>query len=100
MNIPIWNISERGDRMYGTLLKAFRKSAHISQEELAFQLHLNQSDVSKIENNTKEPVLSTVMQWVQLTGTQEAMAAVICGVDIATVLADFAPTVMTILHFW
>lgn len=77
MNIPIWNISERGDRMYGTLLKAFRKSARISQEELAFQLHVSQSDISKIENNTKEPVLSTVMQWVQLTGTQEAMAAVI-----------------------
>ena len=79
---------------YGSVLRTFRKSSNISQEELAHALHMSQSNVSKIENDVKEPLFSVVMQWVQYTGTQDAMAAIVCGVDVAIVLADMLPTVL------
>jgi len=66
---------------YGGILRACRERAGLSQEELAFQLHLSQSDVSKLETNVKEPTITTLRLWVQQTQTQEVMIAFLCGVD-------------------
>lgn len=66
---------------YGGILKACRERAGMNQEELAFQLHVSQSDISKFENNTKEPSISIFQQWITQTQTQEVMIAFICGVD-------------------
>jgi len=66
---------------YGAILKACRARARLSQEELAHLLHINQSDVSKYENGTKEPSISILQSWTQNTQTQEVMVAFLCGVD-------------------
>lgn len=66
---------------YGAILKACRERAGLNQEELAFRLHVNQSDISKYETNVKEPTLSTVKAWVEQTQTQEVLIAFLCGVD-------------------
>lgn len=66
---------------YGGILKACRERAGLNQEELAFQLHMSQSDVSKYENNIKEPTISTFRHWMNQTQTHEVMIAFLCGVD-------------------
>lgn len=66
---------------YGAILKACRDRARLSQEELAHLLHINQSDVSKYENGTKEPSISIFQAWTQNTQAQEVMVAFFCGVD-------------------
>lgn len=66
---------------YGGILKACRERAGLNQEELAFQLNMSQSDVSKYENNFREPSISTLQQWINQTQTQEVMVAFLCGVD-------------------
>lgn len=65
----------------GAILKACRARAGLNQEELAHRLHINQSDVSKYENDTKEPTLSIIQAWTANTQTQEVMVAFLCGVD-------------------
>lgn len=66
---------------FGAILKACRDRAGLSQEELAYQLHINQSDVSKFENGTKEPPISIFQAWINNTQAQEVMVAYLCGLD-------------------
>mgnify|MGYP002511833753 CR=1 FL=1 len=66
---------------YGSILKACRERSGLSQEELAFQLNMNQSDVSKMENGTREPTLSVVQSWLTNTQATEVLVAFLCGVD-------------------
>ncbi|SEP57696.1 Helix-turn-helix [Virgibacillus subterraneus] len=85
----------------GAILKACRTRAGFSQEELADKLYISQSDVSKYENDTMEPHISTLQAWTNNTQTQEVMVAFLCGVDGLSVMQsvlDFAVgTVGTIL---
>lgn len=66
---------------YGAILKACRNRARLSQEELAHKLHINQSDVSKYENGTKEPSISMVQSWTSNTQATEVLVAFLCGMD-------------------
>lgn len=66
---------------YGGILKACRERSGMNQEELAFQLHVSQSDISKYETNVREPSITLFNQWIQQTQTQEVMVAFLCGVD-------------------
>ncbi|MFC4389112.1 multiprotein-bridging factor 1 family protein [Gracilibacillus marinus] len=66
---------------YGAILRACRTRAGYSQEELAHRLHINQSDISKYENDTKEPTMSLFQQWACNTQAQEVVVAFCCGVD-------------------
>ncbi len=74
---------------FGAILKACRTRAGFSQEELAHKLHINQSDVSKYENDTKEPSMSIFQAWARNTQTQEVMVAFISGMDGLTILQNF-----------
>lgn len=65
----------------GALLRACRTRAGFSQEELADKLFINQSDVSKYENDTKEPSMSIFQSWTTNTQTAEVMVAFIIGMD-------------------
>lgn len=70
----------------GSILKACRKRSGLSQEELAYRLLINQSDVSKYENDVKEPTISIVSAWAQYTQSQEVLVAFLCGVDGMTIM--------------
>ena len=78
--------------MYGKVFKAARKRANLKQEELAFKLHINQSDVSKIENDQKEMPISLAVKWAQLTQSQEIIALMIVGADVSQVLTELVNT--------
>lgn len=86
---------------YGGILKACRERAGMNQEELAFQLHVSQSDISKYETNAKEPSMSMFRHCMQQTQTQEVMVAFLCGIDglgaMQQILEMISGTVGTIL---
>jgi len=65
----------------GAILKACRTRAGLSQEELAHRLYINQSDVSKYENDTKEPTISLFYAWMTNTQAHEVLVAFLCGMD-------------------
>lgn len=71
---------------YAKFLKEARRKAGINQSDLAHGLYINQSDVSKIENGKKEAPISLAVRWAQLTGSQDALAALVCGTDISVVI--------------
>ena len=83
----------------GAILKACRTRAGLNQEELAHSLHINQSDVSKYENDTKEPPLSILQAWTNNTQTQEVMVAFICGMDGLNILQKIIDAGMTLTIF-
>lgn len=66
---------------YGAILRACRERMGFSQEELADKLHVNQSDISKYENDMKEPTISMFRAWMMNTQAQEVLVAFICGMD-------------------
>ena len=84
----------------GAILKACRTRAKLSQEELAHRLFINQSDVSKYENDTKEPTLSMAYAWMNTTNAPEVLVAFMYGAestDIIQKLIDAGLTIQAIL---
>lgn len=65
----------------GAIMRACRVRAGLSQEELADILYVNQSDISKYENDAKEPPVSLFQQWINNTQSAEVMVAFLCGMD-------------------
>lgn len=84
---------------YGRVLKEARQQAGYNQSQFAEKLHLGQSDVSKIETDKKEAPFSLIVKWAQLTGSQEAIAALVCGADVASILADMFTTTLNVICF-
>ncbi|GGB61349.1 hypothetical protein GCM10011409_43250 [Lentibacillus populi] len=78
---------------YGAILKACRTRSGLSQEELAHKLFINQSDVSKYENGTKEPSMSLFQAWAMNTQASEVLVAFICGMDGMSILQNIASLV-------
>lgn len=80
---------------YGSILRACRERVGWSQEEMAHQLQINQSDVSKFENNIKEPVLSVLRKWTSVTQSQDVMVAYLMGMEGITIMTNILTTVGT-----
>lgn len=80
----------------GAILKACRIRAELSQEELADKLYINQSDVSKYENDAKEPTISILHSWIMNTQSQEVMVAFLCGFDGIEILQKIVDTGVTL----
>ncbi|MBN6889810.1 transcriptional regulator with XRE-family HTH domain [Cytobacillus horneckiae] len=69
---------------YGSFLKKLRLIRGYSQEEMAEQMLMPRTTISKVENNKMELKLSDAIRWGQVTNAPEALAAMLCGVDIAS----------------
>lgn len=78
---------------YGSILKACRERVGWNQEEMAHQLMINQSDVSKFENNVKEPPMSLFQKWAVATGSQDVLVAFIAGMEGVSILSTILTTV-------
>ena len=79
---------------YGGLLKAARERAGISQEEMAHRMNMTQSNVSKFENNYKDPPLTMFKEWMQNTSCQDVAIAFLLGVDGMQMMGQ----VMEVMH--
>ena len=72
--IPIWNITKGGITMqltqeYHVVLKSFRKQAKMTQEEIADELNVTQSCISKWESGEKPIYFDTFITWVKITNS-------------------------------
>lgn len=84
---------------FGEILKACRTRAKLSQEELAFRLSINQSDISKYENNTKEPSISLFRSWAMETQASEVVIAFMFGMDGITIMQHLSSLLIGCIHF-
>jgi len=84
---------------YGPLLREMRKSAGMSQEEVAHELYMSISNVSRLESGKYEIKLADALRWANVTGAQDVFVASLLGVDIAVVqqIVDAGMTIGTIL---
>ena len=55
--------------MYGERLKNARKSRNLSQEEVALELNISRSNISKYENEELEPNLQTLKELCKIYET-------------------------------
>lgn len=67
---------------YPKLLQKFRKKANLTQEELADELNITQSHVSKYERGKKIIDLETFMNWVRVTNSEIHAASAMFGTDV------------------
>lgn len=70
---------------YGFVFKKARKLSGLSQEVLAEKMLMPRSTISKVENDKMELKLSDAVRWFNATQAPEALAAMLCGVDVATI---------------
>lgn len=57
----------------GTLLKAARSQAGLSQRELARRAGTSQSAIAAVESGRKQPSVATLTRWLGATGRQLAL---------------------------
>ena len=82
--------------MYGSVLKKVRLQSGLSQEELAEEIFLSRSAVSRLENNRLKLTVEDAVRWGQATQAPEIIAALLCGIDIA-VVSQLISTVSTLV---
>lgn len=72
----------------------------MSQEDMALELHMSISNVSRLESDKYELKASDLIRWCNATQAQEVLVAFACGVDGLSIMhniLDVATTVGTIL---
>ena len=72
----------------GTIMKACRERAMLSQFDMAIKLNRGQSCISKFENNTKIPDVDTFMEWMEVTDSKEVAVAYLYGIDGVVILNE------------
>ena len=53
----------------------------MSQEQLALELHISRSNISRLETDNLELKASDLVRWCNVTQSQEVLIAFLCGVD-------------------
>lgn len=70
----------------GEFYKRSRKLSGLSQEAMAEKMFMPRSTISKVENDKMELKVSDAARWCQVTNVPEFLAAILCGVDVNTVV--------------
>ncbi len=95
--ILIWNIREDivmfESLEHGKMLKIFRKKAKMTQEDIADELNITQSCVSKLESGRKVLDLSTFLKWINITNSEMPAAAMLFGMDTVNAVTQLMPMV-------
>lgn len=75
---------------YGGVFRALRQKKGWNQEEMADKLHINQSDVSRFENDKALPDLPLFQQIIQVTQAPEVLVAFMLGMDGITIMQNLS----------
>lgn len=65
----------------GAVLQLIRVRKGLSQEELAEEMHMDRSLISRIETGKQHPAFETVVKWTNATNAKEVLVAFFCGMD-------------------
>lgn len=81
---------------FGGFLRKMRKHAGMSQEDIALDLNMSISNISRLETDIYELKASDLVKWANVTGSQDLLVALLCGVDVAIVqqILDSASTLV------
>lgn len=71
---------------FGAILRAVRRKAGLSQEEMAEKMYVSRSTISRLENDRLKLTVEDAIRWGQITQAPEAIAAMLCGLDISQVM--------------
>lgn len=84
---------------FSSMLKKMRKSSGMSQEDVALELHMSISNISRLETGKYEAKLADAWRWANATGAQDIFIATICGIDLSMVqqIIDVSTSVNTII---
>ena len=64
------------------MLKVFRKKAKMTQEDVAYELDIPQSTISKMESGRHIIDIQTFMNWIRVTNTEIHAASMMFGTDV------------------
>lgn len=78
---------------FGEFLKNCRTGARMNQSDLAAELGMNQSDVSKIENGSRIPDADVFRDWTVTTQSMELGIAFLYGTELLTAVPEIMTTV-------
>lgn len=67
---------------FSKFLKKTRQDAGFTQEDMAHELHMSISNISRLETGKYELKAIDLLNWVNVTGSQEVLAAMVLGVDV------------------
>lgn len=68
---------------FGNELRKMRKRAGMSQEDIAHELHMSISSVSRLETEKYELKAVDLIRWANATNAVDVLIALIVGVDVA-----------------
>lgn len=88
---------------YHKLLRQFRKKARMTQEEIAYELNMTQSTVSKLESGKHIVDIQTFMNWVRVTNCEIHAAATMFSADVlnsALQLLQMVPAFIGGIGLW
>lgn len=77
----------------GSLLRACRERAGLTQMQLAQKLHIEQSCISRIEKGKQSVDAYILQKWVTITQTQEVAVAFLFGIDGASIIQKILPLI-------
>ena len=66
---------------FGSVLRKARKKAGLSQEDMALELHMSISNVSRLETNKYELKAADLVRWCNITNAPELLIALAVGAD-------------------
>lgn len=72
----------------------------MTQEELAHELNISQSHVSKYELGRKVIDIETFMQWTSITNSDVYLASVIFGIDLLNTATQLIPMFIGGIFRW
>ena len=81
---------------FGSVLRAMRKKAGMSQEDVALELHMSISNVSRLETDKYELKAADLVRWCNVTQMQEVLIAFTCGVDAVSIIQNIINSGLTI----
>lgn len=67
---------------FGAILRKMRKGAGYSQEQLAEEIHISRSNISRLETENLELKAADLFGWMNATQSQEMIAALALGIDV------------------
>ncbi|QPA56272.1 helix-turn-helix domain-containing protein [Lysinibacillus sphaericus] len=78
---------------HGKMLKIFRKKAKMTQEDIADELNITQSCVSKYESGRKTLDLSAFLKWCRITNCEVEAATFLFGPELCAQAITLLQTV-------
>lgn len=81
---------------FGSVLRMMRKSAGMTQEDIAEEMHVSRSTVAKLETDRVELKAVDLINWCRITNNPDVLMALYAGTDVATaIMSSGAATLIT-----